>query len=107
MTPQEAIRLIQTHTEIHLRKEPQALSITKALLMAVEALEKETPKKPTYVDTRFRNHGKNIPDGVSLSKCYKCPNPMCGLHIFRVFDSDTHCKHCGQTLYWEDSEYAK
>jgi hypothetical protein len=64
----------------------------------IKALEKQIPKKPTYVDTRFRNHGKNIADGASLSKCYKCPN--CSLHIFHVFDSEVYCKHCGQALDW-------
>ena len=102
MTPQEAIQRIQTHNEIHSRKEPFAVHITKALQMAVDALELQIPKKPAYVDTRFRNHGPNIADGVSLSKCYKCPNPKCALHIFHVFESDAHCKHCGQALDWGD-----
>ena len=61
--------------------------------------EKNEPKKPEYVDTRFRNHGKHIGDGASLDKCYKCPN--CNSHIFHVFDSETHCKHCGQKLDWD------
>ena len=74
--------------------------LNEAFEAAVSALKKQVPKKPTYVDTRFRNHGKNISDGVSLSKCYKCPN--CTLHIFHVFDSETHCKFCGQALDWND-----
>lgn len=73
--------------------------IEEELDLAIKALEKQVPKKPTYVDTRFRNHGKSIADGVSLSKCYKCPN--CSTHIFHVFDSETHCNHCGQALDWE------
>lgn len=77
-------------------KEP----VTSYAKMAIEALEKQIPKRPAYVDTRFRIHGKNISDGVSLSKCYKCPN--CTLHIFHVFDSETHCKFCGQALDWND-----
>lgn len=67
--------------------------------IATKALEKEIPKKPTYVDTRFRHHGRNIADGSSLCKCYKCPN--CSAHIFHVFDSETHCNHCGQALNWD------
>lgn len=73
--------------------------VTTYAKMAVAALEKQIPMKPTYVDTRFRNHGKSITDGSSLDKCYKCPN--CGLHIFHVFDSEIHCKYCGQLLDWE------
>lgn len=67
--------------------------------VAIKAIEKQITKKPTYVDTRFRNHGRNISDGSSLDKCYKCPN--CSSHIFHVFDSEVYCKHCGQRLDWE------
>lgn len=67
----------------------------KAIL---EALNKQTPKKPTYVDTRFRNHGRHIGDGVSLDKCYKCPT--CQRHIFHIWDSEKHCVYCGQFLDW-------
>lgn len=61
--------------------------------------EKNEPKKPEYVDTRFRNHGRHIGDGASLDKCYKCPN--CNSHIFHVFVSETHCVHCGQKFDWD------
>ena len=67
---------------------------------AIVALEKQIPKKPQYVDTRFRHHGRKISDGSSLDKCYKCPN--CNSHIFHVFDSEKCCKHCGQALDWSD-----
>lgn len=73
--------------------------VTSYAKMAIEAMEKQIPKKPTYVDTRFRNHGRSIADGSSLDKCYKCPN--CSTHIFHVFDSEVYCKHCGQALDWE------
>lgn len=46
MTEQEAIRRIKNHNEIHSRKEPfHAIQIAEALEMAVEALEKQIPKK--------------------------------------------------------------
>ena len=66
----------------------------------LDALNKQIPKKPTFVDTRFRNHGRNIGDGVSLDKCYKCPN--CWSHIFHVWDSEKYCPYCGQALDWGD-----
>ena len=66
----------------------------------IDALNKQIPKKPTYVDTRFRHHGKHISDGSSLDECYKCPN--CKNHIFHVFDSENYCKYCGQRLDWSD-----
>ena len=68
----------------------------KAIL---EALNKQIPKKPTYVDTRFRNLGRHVGDGVSLDTCYKCPT--CWSHIFHVWDSERYCVHCGQALDWE------
>ena len=77
------------------------LDYSVAFEMAIEALEKQIPKKPRYVDTRFRHHGRRISDGSSLDKCYKCPN--CNSHIFHVFDSEKCCIYCGQALDWSDN----
>ena len=65
-----------------------------------EAVEKQIPKKPIFVDVRYRYHGRYISDGCSLSRCYKCPG--CGDHIFYVFDTESYCSHCGQALEWGD-----
>ena len=67
-----------------------------------EALYMRIPRKPKYVDVRFRNHGKRISDGSSLSACYECPT--CRSHIFHVFDSETHCSKCGQALDWSEAK---
>ena len=72
--------------------------LNKAAIL--DALSKQTPKKPIFVDTRFRNHGRHIGDGVSLDKCYKCPT--CWSHIFHVWDSEKYCVCCGQALDWEE-----
>lgn len=64
-----------------------------------DALRKQIPMKPIFVDTRFRNHGRRISDGCSIAECYKCPN--CASHIFHVFDSEHYCVNCGQSLDWE------
>lgn len=101
MKPQEAIEwceqfrdnIIKTGVE----KEKYTLAL-RAMRTAITAIEKQMPKKPTYVDTRFRNHGRSIADGASLSKCYKCPN--CTSHIFHVWDSEQYCPYCGQALDW-------
>ena len=68
---------------------------------AIVALEKQIPKKPRYVDTRFRHHGRKISDGSSLDECYECPN--CNSHIFHVFDSEKCCIYCGQALDWSEN----
>ena len=93
MTESEAIKvlnMIETHGALP----------TMAKAKSIEALEKQIPKKPQYVDTRFRHHGRKISDGSSLDKCYKCPN--CNSHIFHVFDSEKCCKYCGQALDWSE-----
>ena len=46
-------------------------------------------------------NGRRVSDGSSLAECYRCPNPNCGYHIFRVFDSEHYCVHCGQALDWD------
>lgn len=67
-----------------------------------ESAEKQTAKKPEFVDTRFMNNGKHISDGCQLQKCYKCPN--CNQHIFHVWDDELYCKYCGQHIDWSDGD---
>lgn len=67
-----------------------------------EAVEKQTAKRPEFVDTRFMNNGKHISDGCQLQKCYKCPN--CNQHIFHVWDDELYCKYCGQHIDWSDED---
>lgn len=67
-----------------------------------EAVEKQTAKRPEFVDTRFMNNGKYISDGCQLQKCYRCPN--CNQHIFHVWDDELYCKYCGQHIDWSDGD---
>lgn len=99
MTVQEAIKWFERAIDVYEIFPIENDMKLEAFKIAVQAMEKQIPKKPTYVDTRFRNHGRSIADGSSLCKCYKCPN--CWSHIFHVFDSETHCQHCGQALDWD------
>lgn len=98
MTEQEAIKVL-TKAEKY-RSQRVGRDFVDALAVAKTDIEKQIPKKPTYVDTRFRNRGRHIADGVSLDKCYKCP--CCNSHIFHIFDSEKYCIHCGQALDWSD-----
>ena len=98
MTPEEAIEILQEEHDY-----AQLVTyVNKALNLGIEALKKQITKKPIFVDTRFRHHGKSISQGSSLSKCYKCPN--CNSHIFHTFDSEKCCVYCGQALDWSDEE---
>ena len=101
MTPQEAINALK---QINLKRVHPFYDWEEMLEVrdiAINALEKQVAKKPQYVDTRFRHHGRKISDGSSLDKCYKCPN--CNSHIFHVFDNEKCCKYCGQVLDWSDN----
>lgn len=92
MTPNEAIRRIKEHNEIHSKKERGfAILITKALDMSVEALEKQIPKKPDIHPCEE--------NGVyaTLTCC-----PTCG-DIVEV-EYNKCCGNCGQKLGWGDDE---
>ena len=98
MTPEEAIKTIQVAIAEVEWEYPLDYSV--AFETAIEALDKQIPKKPRYVDTRFRHHGRKTSDGSSLDECYECPN--CNSHFFNAFDSEKCCKYCGQALDWSD-----
>ena len=83
MTPQEAIRRIKNHNEVHSRKEKHfAIHITEALNLAVEALKKQIPKKP-----------KNR-EGTTYFYC-----PCCDSN--NIYE---YCGDCGQALDWSDTK---
>lgn len=90
MTPQEAIRRIKNHNEIHSRKEKHfAVHITEALNMAVKALEKQIPEKPANKSLEF--------DG-EYGYCPCCNRILADHSNFR------RCPDCGQALDWSDTE---
>jgi protein-arginine kinase activator protein McsA len=92
MTPQEAIKRITEHNEIHSKKERFANHITEALNMAIKALKKQVPRKPRVDD-----------DGWLC-----CPN--CD-ETFAMFDSLNRrllcCGCCGQKLDWSEVDAKK
>lgn len=91
MTPNEAIRRIKEHNEVHSKKERRAILITVALNMAVKALEKQIPKKPKY---------KPKKEGL-ITTNYKCPS--CGCRRLGHTKEIAYCPDCGQALDWSDS----
>lgn len=103
MNNKEAIRRIEEHKSIHFAKEyPRAIKITEALNMAIKALEKATPKKPT----------KTTIDEPVLGECvyetydaYKCP--ICGKMIavdYYGLDYRDYCQFCGQAIDWSEDD---
>ncbi len=92
MTVKEAIYRIIKHNAIHRRKERNAILITEALNMAVEALEKQIPKKPDISGDSCDKDGNLIYD------TYDCPNCHTSYEI--EYEKYNYCPSCGQALDW-------
>jgi hypothetical protein len=96
MSPEEAIRRIKNHNEVHSRKEKHfAVHITEALNMAVDALEKQIPKKIENAHVIWNRF-----DAIDHWEG-SCPN--CKTNIRFSVDVN-YCFYCGQALDWSDIE---
>ena len=97
MEVKEAIERIKNHTEIHAARQFSfAMKITEALNMAVEALEKQIPKKPNLKNAT--DYEGNIIDGVYI--CSECGRTIC-YEIEGNFKENYPYCNCGQALDWE------
>lgn len=65
-------------------------------LIAIQALEKQIPKKPTPID--YEKYIGVIDNARFLRGAYWCPNCK------HVVKSGSFCKDCGQGLDWSDEE---
>lgn len=94
MTPQEAIQRLKQHNEHHSKKERFAVYITEAIQMAIEALEKQIPKKVEFLD------------GGDVLLC-----PCCGFDLMGSVNEPDHdpyyCFECGQALDWSNDNVEK
>ena len=86
MTTNEAIERIKDHIDSHFSKEPRAIYISRALHMAIKALEKQIPEKP------------KLDNDNGIYETEYCPN--CNR---KLFPNEHHCK-CGQALNWSGEE---
>lgn len=86
MTNEEAIEIIKNMSICLARGNGklQFFTVFTALKIAIEALEKQIPKKPLLV-----------PDGKSKIYTFKCPT--CGQAMYRV---RLFCDDCGQAIDW-------
>lgn len=105
MTPNEAIRRIIEHNRIHSKKEPQAILITEALDMAVEALEKQIPKKSIVTKHQYILKSSGEIKGYKLTHCPYCwEDKKVGYFDSLVDKNVKYCRRCGQKLDWSDIE---
>lgn len=86
MNAQEALARIKEHRDIHFHNELNAIYITEALDMAIEALEKQIPEKP------------KLDNDNGIYETEHCPN--CNR---KLFPNEHHCR-CGQALDWSDEK---
>lgn len=89
MTEQEAIK--------YLKDGWVGSCYQSAKLMAIEALEKQIPKKPTNLVSKLL---------IGQGWTYKCPTCLsaCGENRYHpeVTCDDVYCSQCGQKLDWSN-----
>lgn len=96
MTESEAIKRIK-----ECRNTPNFqpyIYMNEALNMAIQALEKQIPKKPIF------NH--NLSDTLSLFHC-ECGNAIKVSHDIGIMNNNNapnYCSKCGCRLDWSDEE---
>ena len=91
MTHEEAIKNINALNAVCCKKDFYDAEFESALALAIEALEKQIPKKPLY-----------------MHKNYYCP--ICKEDGWMMWDDaipndmDKYCGICGQAIDWRDDE---
>lgn len=96
MTENEAVEAMQFDLKIGGEIHSQVLR--DAVDVAIQALEKQIPKKPTYEGDGY------APDGTLVYDTWICP--CCGKRYEVDYDDYTYCPNCGQKidLDWSDND---
>lgn len=103
MTFEQALAIKQNLTAIQVRNDLERYllrdepPIYKGVAIAMQALEKQIPKKPQIKE--FPDEDEESGDRY-LWTFYTCP--VCGEHIGLRYNS--FCSNCGQALEWRDAE---
>ena len=98
MTDQEkdriecAIRHIQTAVDV----DPWAVEI------AVQAMEKQIPKKPMYTKLKYGYNGKDIE--INNPECPYCRTHGLLLFSAAILRGNKFCERCGQAIDWTEGE---
>lgn len=89
----EAIEDFKKLAELLQNKESAAVEHCN---IAIEALEKQLPKKPTYEGDGYAS------DGTFIWDEWLCPN--CDSRYEVDYDDYGYCPNCGQRIDWEEEE---
>ena len=92
MTASEAIKMLEIQKPAYGCKEYKK-PLMYAYKMAIQALEKQIAKKPTY-------EGDGYSDGQLVYDTWVCP--CCGRSYELDYDDCDYCPNCGQNLDWSD-----
>lgn len=68
--------------------------LCEALDTAIEALEKQLPKKPNFEGDEY------APNGTFVYDTWECPN--CGECYEVDYDDYDYCPKCGQKIDWSE-----
>ena len=96
MTESEAIKEVRFNMSKIGLSDKAAKRVVEARNVAIKALEKQIPKKPTPID--YEKYIDVIDNARFLRGAYWCPNCK------HVVKSGSFCSDCGQKLDWSDEE---
>jgi hypothetical protein len=94
MTENGAIREVRFNMSTIGLSDKAAKRVVEARNMAIKALEKQMPKKPTYEGDGY------APDGTLVYDTWICP--CCDKRYEVYYDDYDYCPNCGQKLDWSE-----
>ena len=95
MTKNEAIRELKERIVFIKNHYPECEDYKQALEIAINALEKQIPKKPNL-------EGDGYADGHLVYDTWICP--CCEKYYEVDYDDYDYCPNCGQAIDWSDEE---
>ena len=92
MTESEAKVILESEYKFH----GECSVFGEALTIAINALEKQIPKKPEPIN--YKKYMDSVKNANFLRGAYWCPGCK---HVIRSGD---YCEDCGQKLDWSDED---
>ena len=96
MTESEAIKILQRDLEIQVKNKALTDGI-EAIQIAIQALEKQIPKKIEIRKATNDDIESELRDFITVKgRICRCPSCRCCIHISKL----KYCWECGQKLDW-------